>query len=373
MQHQLKDLEYAIKHDDEAVRLGAIAELGGYGKQAIPVLQIGVQDESETVRQMAMRTIAKIGGTEAAEVLAELLTAKDRYTRSKAILLLPLAGRPAYPYLLEALSTEPFPRARMFAAHGITRLARPGDAPDIMERFERQDKATKMHLVIALVRVGDEEAYKSLDHLMRTGDPLVRFYVANTIADAPPSKRALPILTYAMDDEAVEVRMWAIFGLERLNLPTSYPTVVDALDDESFYVRKEAVYTLGTLGNPAAIPHLISALKDPHYLVRGNAAESLGMLGDPEVIPALIPLLDEEQEAVRIRAAEALVRLNDYRGMEILIAILDSPHLLYRKEAHKALQRISNEDFGKDRAVWSRWWNQAKETLKQRPPDTSDD
>ena len=364
IQHRLDDLEFAMGNDDADVRLGAIVELENYGEPAVPILKTALKDEDVKVREASMRALARIGGEEAAAALAELLSDRDRVVRCKTILMLPSAGRAAFPHLLKALEMEPFPRGRMFAAFGITRLAGAGDTPEILKRFERQDKATQMHLVIALVKIGDEEAFAGLHHLLQTGDPLVRFYVANTIAEAP-DKQAFPILIEAMNDEAPEVRMWGIFGLEKLNLPESYPVVITALNDDSFYVRKEAAYTLGTLGNSDAVPHLISSLKDDHYLVRGNAAGALGTLGDVRTIPHIMPLLAEENEAVQIRAAEALAHLNDYSGMEKLIAIVDSPHRLYRKESLEALQRISNEDFGRDREAWSRWWTQAKQTIEQ--------
>ena len=266
------------------------------------------------------------------------------------------------PYLLKALESDPFPRARMFAANGVAKVVGPGDAPEILKRFDQQDKATQMHLIIALVAVGDDEAYAGLSRLVRSPDHVIRFYVVDTIADHP-NERALPILLDALEDEASEVRMFSMFGLEKLRLPESYPPVLASLDDENAYVRKEAAFTLGLLGNPAAVSHLIPRLSDSHYLVRCDAAESLGRLGNPQVIPALKPLLGEKSEAVRIKAAEALARLNDYSGMETLIDVTNSPVLLYRIEAREALRGISDEDFGSDWRAWSGWWQQNKESI----------
>ncbi|NQU07131.1 MAG: HEAT repeat domain-containing protein [Candidatus Abyssubacteria bacterium] len=362
--HQIEDLEYALDNEDPVVRLAAIVELKGYGEAAVPSIGKALGDSDRKVKRAAIKALGDIGGERAVSALAEMRTDPDRIVRALAILALASAGRPAMPHLLEALESEPFPRARMFAAHGITRMARHGDAPAIMERFERQDAATHMHLVAALVTVGDDEAYAGLGRLIQSPNRLVRFYVASTIAESPSNKKALPILIDAMDDEAPEIRMWAMFGLENLNLSQSYPVVLAALDDKDDYVRKEAAYTLGNLGNRNAIPHLISRLEDPHYLVRSDAAESLGKLGAKQAVPALQFLLEEKKEAVQIRTAEALARLDDYSGMEKLIAILDSPNPRYRMKARKALERISNMDLGKDSREWSRWWEQVGKTLE---------
>lgn len=361
---RVEDLEYALASEDAAVRLGAVAALTEYGDTAVPSLRKALKDPDANVKKTATIALAKIGGKKAAEALTDTLTDPDRNTRVRGIAALTVTGKDALPYLFRALESEPFPRGRMFAANGIARLVGPGDAPEIMKRFERQDAATQMHLVIALVRVGDDDAYAGLSRLIEHPNRLVRFYVANTISEAHADKRALPILVRAARDEAQDVRMWGMFGLEQLCAPESYPVVLAALNDDDAYVRKEAAYTLGSLGNRAAMPYLISSLKDPHYLVRCDSADSLGRLGNPQAIPALKPLLAEDNEAVQIKTAEALARLSDYSGMETLISFVDSSVLLYRVESTRALCHISNKDFGEDKQAWTNWWQETKKTIE---------
>jgi len=364
--HERADIEYALESEDADVRLGAIAELAKYGELAVPSIRKALKDGDERVKGAAIGALARIPGKPSADALAELLTDPDRNTRARVILALGLTGRAAMPHLFRALETEPFPRGRMFAASALDRLVVPGDAPAIMERFERQDTATKMHLVAALVSISDEEAYAGLDKLFHSQNARIRFYIVNAMAEAP-QKDDLPIFIKGIRDESDDVRMWAMYGLENLNLPESYPVVLTALDDEVWYIRKEAAYTLGALGNPAAVPHLLPYLRDPHPLVRGSAVESLGRLGSPKLIPAIKPLLAEKYPPIRIKAAEALARLNDYSGMGKLMATLDSPQMSYRREARRALRRISNEDFGWDRQKWEQWWEGAKATMSSAP------
>ncbi len=336
---------------------------GRQNEKQLAALIEAAHSPDEDVQKAAIKSLGEMGGQQAAGALAELLTIPDRNMRIRVILALAATGRVGYPYLLHALETEPFPRGRMFAANAVARLAEPGDAPAIMKRFDNQDAATKMHLVIAIVKVGDDEAIAALNQLMESPDRLIRFYVVNTLADAPPNQRALPLLINALQDDAEEVRMWTMFALERLNDPSSFPAVAAAFNDEDAYVRKEVAYTLGQLGNKEAVPYLIEGLKDPMAVVRGEAAASLGLLGDPQVIQALEPLLRESNVGVQIKAAAALARLGDYSGMDILIATVDSPVRPYSKEAVLALEEISNKDFGRDSNAWRSWWKQTKETL----------
>ncbi len=363
--HRLEDVKYALGSEDPQVRMGAVVTLQEYGESAVPALKEALSDADPGVRRAAIQSLGKIGGARAADALATLLTDPDRTVRAIAILSLGDAGRDAMPHLLKALESEPSPRGRMFAATAITHLARPGDTAEIMKRFERQDAATRMHLVIALVKIDDDEAYRALEKLAEFPDRLVRFYVVNTIAEAPPDNRALPILLGSLNDSAQEVRMWGMFGLEHLNHPKSYEQVVAALGDEDAYVRKEAAYTLGNLGNPAAVPYLIACLNDPHYLVRCDSAESLGKLGDVRAVAALRPMLEEDNAAIQIKTAQALARLKDYSGMETLIGFTDSPDLVYQVESCRALQSLANEDFGCDKEAWLNWWR-SEQNLRDR-------
>ncbi len=369
--HRIEDLEYALEHESADVRVGAITELTTYGEPAIPVIKRALKDIDPKVRETARRALGKIGGEAAAEALAGMLSHPDHTVRVRGVVSMIALGKPALPHLLKVLESDPSPRARMFAAYGVAQSAGPGDAPAIMKLFPNQPKATKMYLVAALINIRDDDAYRALGRIVNEPDRVVRYYVANTMAEHP-DKRDMPILIDALNDDAPEVRMWAMYAIEKLNIPESYPIVLSALDDESYYVRKEAAYTLGILDNSAAVPHLIPYLNDPNYIVRCDVAESLGKLGDPQAIPALKPLLAEESEAVRIRAAEALARLDDYSGMETLIASIKSPDYRYKVEAHEALKGISDEDYGEDFGAWSEWWKRAKEEKEKDKPNTRD-
>ncbi|RJP17287.1 MAG: HEAT repeat domain-containing protein [Candidatus Abyssobacteria bacterium SURF_5] len=352
-----QDVEYAvIAENDPAARLAAVAVLKEQGEIGIPGLTAAAHDPDDGVRKAAIRSLGEVGGQEAADALAELLDDPDRTVRMRAIIALGLAGRPGFPYLLKVLDTEPFPRGRMFAASALNRVVQPGDAPAIMERFDRQDVTTQMHLVTALVHIGDDGAYQALEVLAEHPNRLIRFYVVNTLADTHQDERALPIFINSLEDEAVEVRMWAIFGLERLNHPASFPAVLAALGDQDPYVRKEAAYTLGLLKNPEAIPFLIESLKDPITVVRGDAATALGMIGDSSATSTLRPLLNDSSPVVQIKTAEALARLGDYSGIDLVIELVDSPVRIHSYEAARVLRELSGEDFGYNKASWRTWW-----------------
>jgi HEAT repeat protein len=360
---EVRDLEYALTVDDPAARLGAVVALQEQGQNGVPGLTTAARDSDSTVRKAAIKALGEVGGQQAADALAELLGNSDATTRIRAIRALGTTGRTGFPYLLRALESEPSPRGRMLAAGVLSNMVQPGDAPAIEERFVRQDAATKMHLVIALVRIGDDSAYAALSRLIDSPDRLVRFYVVNSLTEAAPDARALPIFVNSLDDEATEVRMWGIFGLERLNHPDSYRAVLAALGDEDAYVRKEAAYTLGTLGNKEAIPFLIQSLKDPTTIVRGDAATALGLLGDSCVIEAMQPLLQDPHPGVQIKAAEALAHLGDFSGMETLIGFVDSSTRLYSFEAVRALRGITNQDFEYNKDAWQCWWLNNKAAL----------
>jgi HEAT repeat protein len=258
----------------------------------------------------------------------------------------------------------------MFAAHGLAECAGPGDVSEIMKRFEPQDAATQMYLIIGLVRIGNDEAYAALRELFKSPKRLVRLYVTSTVAEAPNGSRAIPLLTEALSDDIPEIRLFAVLGLKKLNLQETFPLTVQTLADPYAHVRKEAAETLGNLGKREAAPYLLSSLEDPNFLVRSHSAEALGKIGDPSLIPDIKVLIADPNPYVQIKAAGALARLHDYSEVNRLLVYLNSPTLLYRAQAYEAMCSFSNKDFGNDTDAWVRWWKQTRETMSpQRPGD----
>lgn len=137
----------------------------------------------------------------------------------------------------------------------------------------------------------------------------------------------------------VLVAFWVMIGLALCNLSTDVAGQADSSDEvdqiinnlqnDSWQVRWDAAAALGETKDPRGIGPLSTALNDENSYVRMTAARSLGMIDDPRVIEPLIQALGDKSQGVQ-------------------------------KNALLALKERTGQDFGKDPAVWQKWWEQNK-------------
>ena len=94
---------------------------------------------------------------------------------------------------------------------------------------------------------------------------------------------------------------------------------------------------------------------------RGNAAGlRRGSAQDRRGVEPVITALKDENSYVRATAAWALGEIKDLRAVEPLIAALKEKSHGVRKNAALALKTITGKDFGKDAALWQKWWDKNK-------------
>jgi len=125
-----------------------------------------------------------------------------------------------------------------------------------------------------------------------------------------------------------DVRLAAIWTLERLKDTRAVPTLLRALTDEHPAVRQAAAMSLGLLDDNRAVSPLIAALQtDMDNGVRKAAAYALRWLRDASAVGPLLRTLQNESEdaAVRGEAAESLGELNARQALPFLIAALRDP------------------------------------------------
>lgn len=97
---------------------------------------------------------------------------------------------------------------------------------------------------------------------------------------------------------------------------------------------------LGDTGDARAVPLLSSAMHDADLEVRLRAIRGLGRLGGAAIVDILIPALKDQQPEVRIRAAEALGDANDFRALEPLLETMRADDELVRAAAVAAIGKL---------------------------------
>ncbi len=155
----------------------------------------------------------------------------------------------------------------------------------------------------------------------------------------------------ALEADRPELRIAAANALERLNEPSTVPSVVDALSDPDPRVRLRACQACGTFADPRTIPALIERLEDEPRVKRA-AANALGNVGTDRALEPLLDLLDDADESIRRIAASALGKANNPKPVEPLARALGDESAIVRNAAvYSVIELLSNVPTEQSHAV----------------------
>jgi HEAT repeat protein len=179
-------------------------------------------------------------------------------------------------------------------------------------------------LIQLLDTQSDRSAEKVIRQLVQVGKPAVPLLIESAKNKALPrirkwslqalgaiaDDRATPVLTTALRDERMTVRLHALKGLGRIKSKKSIKKVAALLKDDSGGIRVNAIYALIEIGDPSAMTYIRKALSDSQWYVRQNACLACGHFKDSKAESKIRKLLTQDERlAVRIAARDALKKL----------------------------------------------------------------
>ena len=173
--------------------------------------------------------------------------------------------------------------------------------------------------------------------------------------EAAPDQGAMPetahlLFALAMTKSARCLEVWPrVVGLLPVKAEDYRGSVKGA-----FYYADAVCHGAEILGRPEAVPILQSIHERPS--LRGQSRRE-GI--DRDFLPERLSMLE-------LGLGRAMARCGSRKGLEILVEYLDDVRATLAEYAHTTLNRITRQDFGKDRARWSKWI----ETLPGRIPPT---
>jgi HEAT repeat protein len=264
------------------------------------------------------------------ENLIEKLGSEDTAVSNDAVSELAEIGRPAVPFLLDALGYV--------------------------------DENTRMHSAWLLARIGAITDIKPLIEALKDGNSYVRANACHALATVE-SKTTIGPLVEALKDSQSDVRCAAAEALgyiTDMDDTKAVEALLVTLDDKDWYVRVCAAWAFGEIGHLSAVPKLIGLLKDDKWRVREAAAETLGWMADPKAIPALVKLLDDRNWNVRLCTIWSLGHIGDEKAIPYLVEMLKQDNWRLAAKARKSLRKITAEDFGTDYGKWIDWYNKNK-------------
>lgn len=233
-------LTKGVDDGDASHRKTAFAAIGTIGpmKEAVEMVERGLQDKDREVRQVAAATLGE-------------MNAKDAIPRLKAAL-------------------EDSPEVSFTAARSLWLLGDENDSRDIFQAVltgERKDAPGKMHSAL-------KDMKKKL-----TPPQLALMGVKEAAGVLGPASIAIDAVQQAMKETksntATAGRALAAETLAKDSDPYSLILLEWAIGDDNWAVRVAVAKALGERGSADAIPKLKPMLADDHHAVRYMAAASI--------------------------------------------------------------------------------------------------
>jgi bilin biosynthesis protein len=222
-------------------------------------------------------------------------------------------GKPAIPFLLDALDNHTNPVVRRAAAKTLTLIADPIAVPTLVKSFlNDEDTVVKGSSVGALARTG-VAAVPALLEILASPEQLESIKGHAAWALSFIGTEAKEYLYQALDSESSEVRAAILGAIAKIAQEESeqkaFDVLVNALDDTAENVRCEAAALLGNLAYQPAFSHLVELLNHENSESRKAAALALMKIGDRGAIEPLQAALTKETEESAQRSMSLAISL----------------------------------------------------------------
>lgn len=314
------------------------------------------QKDSPSVK-LAVETLGRLKASDAVPYLIDLI--KVPAVRTIAVRALGGIGDKASLSVLTAqLGTETDPQARVDLVRAIGAAADRSSEPQLLALLKSPDTASQPDMQRALVEAlvciaqtgnPDPTLLDVFKTNLTSDDPQVRILAIRGISSSKYNTQSSTSILAALKKESVdEVKIEAIAGLQRLELPTTVQTIITILQDpgSSDAVKKAAIDTLGSSANAdPAVPILADLLGAPSATIRDAAAAallSLSKASSKTVVPNLarVAVAKSGDDQTLAAATAVLAQLADPTSLPTLVALLSSPFPDVKQNVTWAIYRI---------------------------------
>ena len=264
----------------------------------------------EAVRPQVLQGTFKADNPRLLEQLVECLGDSRGMTRLAFAETLGKIGKPAVPFLIEALANHANVVVRRASGKTLTLIADPIAIPPLIDALlNDEDTVVKGSAVGALARMGEAAVPVLLDLLKSPEHPeSTKGHAAWAMAFIGAEAKALVYREITSDSVAVRAAVVGAVAKIAQEDPDdkAFDILINALTDPAENVRSEAASALGNVAYQSAVPHLILLLQHAVGETRKSAALALMKIGQAETTDAALrdrilePLqtaLEKESEA----------------------------------------------------------------------------
>ena len=317
-------LEILKTAQNQQVRNATIVALGKVGdSSAIEPLQQRLQLSTDRYEgNYIIRALSQIGNTAAIDILISCLNHPLPDCRAELALQLgKLKVSEAVEKLIELCADDEkifyTPTNQSSVGHyAITALGDIGD-----------QRAIPTLLPFVNLPASDARQSLSVDALGQIGDPVVIPLLIDLLHDM------------RLQDRRFGIRYDVVLALVRIGTEQAFEPLIDLLENGAVRIRRTIVEILGQVAHPKAADMLLNMLHDSDNRVRWIAAQSLSKSEDERVTDIMIQLLQDETLTMRRIAVIALGKRQDQNAIDALQAATNDPNLLIRKAVKIALEQ----------------------------------
>lgn len=273
------DLVARISGKDTLVRMHIINVLGKFNRPDVrSALEGQLRDNNKMIRQAALTSLARIGGSENVELICTLLQDPDVDVQNKAVDL-------------------------------IVKINDPDTVRFLLPALKDESEYSRRSAVEVLNEIGDNRSVKTLLQAIQDDDWWVRARAADALASIGGPKVVDAVVQLISDDDQ-EIRRSAIEILNSARDERTVGHLIAATKDADWWVRERAVDALAEIGNTKAVPALIGLLGD-NPKSDPAVIRALGKLGTAKVVDKLMPMLNRDEREIRVEAMRSIAHLAD--------------------------------------------------------------
>ncbi|MEM9916115.1 MAG: HEAT repeat domain-containing protein [Planctomycetota bacterium] len=274
----------ASRSDDPLLRMHAIEAAKSMPDRALPMVQLGLQDDHPAVRFAALVTTGRLEFNSLAPQALRLADDAEQpdFVQAAALFAAGRCGEDVDLGRLAAMLWDDDLNTRSNVAMLFGWMDEPAVIPVLLDAAEApmtrarpsQRELVRLQITEALLNLGYEDSLKALRGAAYSGNN--------------------------------EVRIMATLMLGRAGDGGMEDNLVTFLAKDPFELRLAAAESLARLGSLEGVPVMLEASERPRDLVRSQAAFALGQAAaSAEAAARLTMLLDDPNNRVRIAAAAA--------------------------------------------------------------------
>ena len=283
-------LRARMQDQEETLRIKAARTLGILkGRDAIPSLVESLRnDSSNAVRFESVRALRKIGDTTVSKDVLDFVEYNDSKTRHEAVYTV---GRFRYSPAVSELS-------RLFEKEASPAGGKP-------------DKTYVDTLIDALAFIADSSSKELFLRQLKSSDETIRLHAMEGLARIGDPAMVTDVSRERMNEKDPRMRTAQAFALYRMGRREYLDEVAKALGSRK--TSQEARQYLAET-RPEEMPDLLAQAKNEDTGVRESIAEILGLIGDARAIPVLQEMSQDRHGQVAALSNQAIRRISARTG-----------------------------------------------------------